>query len=116
MVADNFSTFESFAAFMYKCVLPRKLANPAHMRLDGQSSGSSVVVFGRFNHEGRIWEVHEDTRYGPLMLAYAALELKFSPFVEEPTNTGKRRRLSLSNKLREAQGSRSSYLYIYSSL
>src|SRR5262249_53650896 len=87
-------------------------ANPDHIRLDGERTGGSLEVAGRFRHQGRVWVVHADTHYRPLMLAYAASEQGADPFVEEDTPRGQC--LALTTELRAQQQSPHKHLHIYS--
>ncbi len=104
--------YDDFLSFMRAVVLPRQAANPDHIRLDGAKTGGNLEVAGRFRHRGRIWVVHADTHYEPLLLAQRAAEEGADPFVEEDTPRG--RCLSLTAALRARQESPHKYLYIYS--
>jgi hypothetical protein len=108
-------THPSFLAFMRLSVLPRHLQNPNDVRLDGEPTESAGTrkAFGLFHHNGREWKVDADTRYAPLLLAYAATLAGNDPFVESTTTTGKGVKLSLSGSLQQVQHSRSKYLYVY---
>lgn len=103
---------DDFISFVRSAVLPHKAAHPGDKRLDGQQTGGSLNVFGRFRHNKRVWIVHEDTHYEPLMIAYEAAQQGGQPFVEEGRKRGLR--LSLTGELRTRQKSRYRYLYIYS--
>jgi hypothetical protein len=102
---------DDFVSFMRAEVLPRREANPDHIRLDGASSGGTRDVAGRFRHNGLAWVVHADTHYEPLLIALTAAEAGKDPFVEEDTERG--RCLSLTPELRTRQRSPHKYLYIY---
>lgn len=104
--------YDDFLSFMRAEVLPRRTANPDHIRLDGATTGGSREVAGRFRYHDLAWVVHADTHYEPLMLAYHIAEAGADPFVEEDTARG--RCLSLTPQLRAQQGSPHKYLYIYS--
>lgn len=103
---------DDFASFMHSVVLPRRTANPDHIRLDGATTGGSFEVTGQFWYNGRRWIVHADTHYEPLLIACAAAEEGIDPFVEEDTARG--RSLALIPGLRAKQRSRHKHLYIYS--
>jgi hypothetical protein len=104
-----------FHSFMEKLVLPHKASNPSQLRLDGQTSGSSRAIFGKFRHFGKVWEVHEDTRFEPLIIAFEAMRRGGEPFEMESTSTNKRVCLVLHRKLKHLLGSsRFKYLYVYS--
>src|SRR5437870_1460147 len=79
---------QDFVSFMQSVVLPRKAANPDHLRLDGRRSGGNRDVVGIFCHHEKTWRVNADTHYETLDLAYwTALEGR-EPFVEEATKGG----------------------------
>jgi hypothetical protein len=104
----------SFDAFYHDAVLPRKRANPQHIRLDGKRTGGNWDVAGEFMHRGELWRVHADSHYEPLRIAHEALHLEggAEPFVVEHTKRG--RCLALRPDLRERYPSRYKHLYIYS--
>jgi hypothetical protein len=96
---------------MEQLVLPRKKQHPTHIRLDGQTTGSSQRVFGRFKRNGKSWKVHEDTRYEPLKIAYDAEMAGGNPFCDpKATETGKGICIELTPDLWHK---RYKYLYIY---
>ena len=106
------TNYQNFIEFMEQAVIPEQKANPEHIRLDGQLSGGNRSIFGCFEHFGRTWKVHSDTRYEPLMLAHdAAVEGK-DPFVESTTNGGGSS-LVLQPEIKERQNTPYKYLYIY---
>jgi hypothetical protein len=82
--------YQSFVAFMESVVIPQKAANPSHIRLDGETSGGNRTVAGEFRHHSKVWKIHADTRYEPLMLAYSStIEGRTDdPFKEESTRNG----------------------------
>ncbi|MGI8469862.1 MAG: hypothetical protein ACR2N3_15585 [Pyrinomonadaceae bacterium] len=107
-------THENFLAFMESVIIPQKTANPNDIRLDGRTSGGNRIVAGMFRHRDKIWKVHSDTRYEPLMLAYKSLKENKSdnPFVEEPTRNGNC--LILTDSIqRLMEKPRFKHLYIY---
>ncbi len=109
-------TYDNFSSFMESVVIPKKSANPTHIRLDGNTSGSSWNVEGVFQHHGKIWQVHDDTHYEPLLLAYDSMKKGKvdDPFAEEVTNTGKRRCLVLHGEVRKLMAKpRFKHLYVY---
>jgi hypothetical protein len=104
--------YQSFASFVEAVVLPGRAENPAHRRLDGQSTGGNFAVAGEFRHRGRSWKVHADTHYEPLLVAYEAAKSGADPFVEVPTKRGTS--LDLTDELRrELSEPRFKYIYIY---
>ncbi|WPL17371.1 hypothetical protein Thiowin_02378 [Thiorhodovibrio winogradskyi] len=106
----------SFAYFMEQVVLPQKAANPTHMRLDGQTSGGNREPAGFFQHQGKIWRVHADSHYEPLMLAYRNFQKNpdEDPFIATATGSGQRRCLVLKPELQQQLPQpRFKHLYIY---
>lgn len=65
---------ESFVAFMESVAIPQKSANPNDIRLDGETSGGNRTVAGMFRHHNKVWKVHADTRFEPLMLGYNSIK------------------------------------------
>lgn len=107
-------THENFLAFMESVIIPQKTANPNDIRLDGRTSGGNRIVAGMFRHHNKVWKVHSDTRYEPLMLAYESLKEDKSgdPFVEEPTRNGNC--LTLKDSIQKSmEKPRFKHLYIY---
>ena len=96
---------------MRRVVLPRRSADPDHIRLDGARTGGNWEKVGEFRHHGSVWNVYADTHYEPLMIAYSAAEVGKDPFIEEDTSRG--RSLTLTPELRMRQRSRHKYMYIY---
>jgi len=104
--------YQSFISFVEAVVLPRRAANPAHRRLDGQTTGGNRESSGRFKHRGSTWVVHADTHYEPLVAAYEAALLGTDPFLEAPTRSGTC--LDLVADVRSTLAdTRFKYLYIY---
>lgn len=105
----------SFTAFMQLDVLPQHLQKPNDLRLDGEPPGSPGTrrAFGYFHYDGHEWKVDADTRYVPLLIAYAAALAGSEPFEESTTTTGKGTKLSLAGPLKQIQRSNSEYLYLY---
>lgn len=106
--------YDSFQHFYESVVDPMKRANPDHRRLDGRASGGNFDVAGRFRHAGRVWEVHADTHYEPLDLAYGALTgtPARDPFVIGSVRSGER--LDLAADLQARRRTRFRHLYMYS--
>jgi hypothetical protein len=101
---------------MEQVVLPRQAANPAHIRLDGQISGGNREPAGFFWHQGKLWRVHADSHFAPLLLAYGALKETptADPFIATATGTGKRHCLVLTSQLQQQLPKpRFKHLYIY---
>jgi hypothetical protein len=108
-------TYESFADFVRAVVLPLQKQNPDWIRLDGQRSGGSQNAAGYFHHNGRRWKVDEDTRFGPLLLAYHHFEKTGEDAFQE-SRTKRRRSLVLIESLFEEHKraqQRFKYMYIY---
>ena len=108
--------YNSFAEFMEKIVIPQKEANPDHKRLDGREKDGNREIAGIFRYNNKMWKVHADTRYEPLLIAYDALQenKKDDLFNEASTNTGKGRNLLLVDKLQQKLSNpRFKHLYIY---
>ena len=82
-------------------VLPA-IENSDDIRPDGKQNGSNGKIFGKFEHCGKIWKVHYDTRYLPLELAYAAIDNE-DPFVIGFTRIKKNPKLKLRSDIRELQ-------------
>ena len=77
--------YDSFAQWVEGVAMPLRQANPTWHRLDGRDVDGNREVVGRFRYEGRVWKVHGDTRFDPVMRAYRATrDGKMSdPFVVE---------------------------------
>jgi hypothetical protein len=103
---------QNFLEFVKKEVIPAKKANPDHKRLDRQTSGGNRRVVGHFQHEERLWKVHSDTYYEPLMLAYKAAIDGIEPFVEDATQKGSAS-LRLKPEIKRLQTTKYKHLYIY---
>ena len=97
-------------------VIPAKEKNPDHIRPDGKPKGSNGKIFGKFEHGGKIWKVHYDTRYLPLELAYDDTSDNKDPFVIGFTRIKKNPKLKLRSDIRELQSqkqdSKSNYDYL----
>lgn len=107
---------KSFSAFMEQVVLPRQVAAPEHIRLDGQTSGGNREPAGFFWHQERLWRVHADSHFEPLILAYSALNAipGEDPFIARATRSGTRHCLVLISKLQQQLCQpRFKHLYIY---
>lgn len=112
-MTDVVRDYPGFISFMEELVLPRHEGRPADVRLDGEPSGGNRQVVGRFWHNGRLWKVHADTRYEPLIVAYRAVQRGIpDPFVETPSQDAGSRCLELVPTLRSGR-SRRKYMYIY---
>jgi hypothetical protein len=82
--------YDSFSELMESRLLPQRAASPTHLRLDGAQTGGNLEVAGRFRHHRKVWRIHADTHYEPLMIAYDAIkkDKTCDPFVEESTPHG----------------------------
>ena len=108
--------YDSFESFVESVVIPQRTANPTHIRLDGNTSGGNREVAGVFRHRRKVWKVHADTHYEPLLLAYDLIKQGQTndPFVEEVTNTGSGTCLVLQDNIQRLLSKpRFKYLYIY---
>jgi hypothetical protein len=101
---------QSFVEWVEAEVLPLHQRNPTWERLDGRSAGGNLEELGRFQHAGRLWVVHGDTRFAPIVRAYDAIRrgLVADPFVIERART--RDCLNLRHDLRE-RGPKHFYVY-----
>ena len=109
--------YDGFLELMESALLADRAANPTHVRLDGAQTGGNWEVAGRFRHHGKVWKVHADTHYEPLMIAYNAVKKNnsFDPFVEQPTQHGKC--LVLKDPLHHSKSvPRFKHIYIYEDL
>jgi hypothetical protein len=104
---------QSFAEFMQRTALPMHLASPMHERLDGRTSGGNWAVAGQFQWKGRVWKVHADSHYEPLLLAYYSWQhlLHADTFVEARMENAQR--LDLAPKIAAIRPTQHRYLYIY---
>jgi hypothetical protein len=107
--------YQNYESFIEEYVIPQHVAHPAHIRLDGKTKGSSLEVAGRFKHHGKVWKVHFDTRYEPLLLAFEAVKhgQVQDPFVEKPTKQNQGICLVLQNSIKAKQSTQFKYLFIY---
>lgn len=105
--------YPTYRVFVEQVILPMRSANPTDKRLDGQPTGGNRDVVGRFKHQRRLWKVHADTHYEPLLLAYEALVTgeTSDPFVATPTSRGYR--LDLVPVLQARRLARHRHMYIY---
>ncbi len=104
--------YSNFSQFMESVVLPLRAQNPDHLRLDGELTRGNWDVAGLFRHHSKVWKVHSDSHYEPLLLAYEAAKTSVDPFVEEPTKHGTS--LVLHADLRTTKTLRKfEYMYIY---
>jgi len=71
----------SFRDWVVADVLPLREKNPKWHRLDGEPGGGNRNVVGKFRHANRVWVVHGDTRFDPIVRAYEAMN---SGTVEDP--------------------------------
>ncbi len=104
--------YNSFEEYVKSFVILQKGANPNHKRLDGKDSGGNREIAGLFRFNDKVWKVHADTHYEPLLIAYNAKTK--TPFTETSTNTGKGKSLLLIDELqREMSKPKFKHLYIY---
>jgi hypothetical protein len=105
------SPYPTYSAFVEGVVLPARKANPDHQRLDGWSGGGNREVAGRFMRDGRVWKVHADSRYEPLLLAYESERVGGEPFRHDRTKNGDS--LVLVDELEAQRQTPFKHLYIY---
>ena len=106
--------FDSFLDLMDSVLLPQKRANPLHTRLDGQMKGGNRLGVGQFRYNGKVWVVHADTHYEPMVIAYEEIKRNhgYDPFVEKSTPHGTC--LELKDELQERLPKpKIKHLYIY---
>jgi hypothetical protein len=101
--------FKSFTDWVETEVLPLRAQEPERLRLDGWQRDGNREIVARFRHAGRVWQVHGDTRIGPVLQAYEAIRDGSSsdPFVTERAKT--RDSLNLAPALRQ----RPKHFYVY---
>lgn len=101
----------SFIDWVVAEVIPLQNKNPTWHRLDGQLDGGNRGVVGKFRHVNRVWVVHGDTRFDPVIRAYQAITDNTvpDPFVIQPAKV--RDCLDLLPKLRVS--SQPKYFYVY---
>ena len=107
---------EDFVTFIEAVILPMRRLNPNHARLDGNSSGGNREIKGMFRHHGKVWKVHADTHYEPLILAYNFIKdnKNEDPFLQNATGTGIGNCLVLKSIIQQSSSKpRFKYLYIY---
>lgn len=106
-----------FRAYIETEIIPKRLAHPTHLRLDGQITGGNREIAGMFYHVGRIWKVHADSHYEPLLLAYDSIiqhGAAYEPFRIEDTNTLAGTCLVLIAEVQQLKSKpRFKHLYIY---
>lgn len=110
--------YDSFESFIESVIIPKHTANPTHSRLDGLDSGSNWDIAGTFLHQNKIWNIHADSRYEPLLLAHKLIKegKTENPFIEENTASGKGKCLILQSEIQQLLSNpRKKYLYIYES-
>ena len=108
--------YESFTAIMEAVVLPRMLASPGDIRLDGEQSGGNWSEAGRFRFDGGVWRLFEDNRYEPLLLAYYSARCRGEDltFVRGQRQRSDGIRLNLVPELEAVRPTKpGSYLYLY---
>ncbi len=72
----------SFNEWVVLEVLPLQRKNPTWLRLDGLHSGGNRNIVGKFRYKNRVWVVHGDTRFDPVIRAHQAIKKgTVAPFV-----------------------------------
>jgi hypothetical protein len=86
----NMHVHASFGDFITAEVIPHQESHPEWKRLDGwdrdpskTTQNGNRTIFAQFRHAGKMWKVHVDTKFAPLMEAYRKQD--GDPFVEDPT-------------------------------
>ena len=106
--------YDNFREYAKLFVIPRKKENPDQKRLDGRESGGNREILGVFRHQDKVWKVHGDSRYEPILLAYEAMKKSQNPFIEKPTNSGKGSSLVLRDEIQLLSSTpKAKHLYIY---
>ena len=106
--------YDSFNEYVESFLIPRKNENPNQKRLDGRESGGNREILGVFRHQNKVWKVHGDTRYEPILLAYEAMKKSENPFIERATNSGKGNTLVLRDEFQQLLSKpKAKHLYIY---
>jgi hypothetical protein len=111
--APDITIHEDFFRLMEAEILPRRDANPTHVRLDGEFTGGNCQVAGRSRHNGKVWKIHANTHYEPLLQAYNAekTDATCDPFIETPTKKGTC--LVLNDNLRKLMSTSFRHMFIY---
>ena len=65
--------YDSFKDWVEQVVHPLQKKNPNWHRLDGQTSGGNRNDVGKFRYRDRVWIVHADTRFAPVIRAYQSI-------------------------------------------
>ena len=81
--------YDSFKKYVELFVIPRKNENPNQKRLDGRDCGGNRELHGVFRHQNKVWKVHGDSPYEPILLTYEAMKKSENSFIERATNSGK---------------------------
>lgn len=108
--------YNNFVEYIEHFILPRQSGNPDDLRLDGwDSSQGNREILGIFWHQDKVWKVHGDTRYEPLLIAYEVIKQKGEdPFIERLTVSGKGNTLVLKDEFKSRLSNpKKKYLYIY---
>jgi hypothetical protein len=80
--------------------------------LDGEPSGGNRNVVGRFRHVSRVWKVHGDTRFEPVLRAYEAIT---TGSVQDPFTVQRAKVLDCLDLLPRLKTSKHKYFYVYES-
>lgn len=111
MIAPSTVVRSSYREWVDQEVLPLQKLHPTWHRLDGWANGGNRKVVGRFQHGGRTWQVHADTRFDPVLRAYQEIiKGALDPFIVKPAKV--RDCLDLSPKLKNPNQPK--YFYVYS--
>ena len=110
---DQSVIFADFGEMMRQAVLPMHLAAPGNVRLDSPRTDGNWDVLCRFRWRDRVWKVHMDSHYEPLLLAYYGWHCvaKDEVFVEAPMKNGVR--LDIVDSVIGIRPTQHRYLYLY---
>jgi hypothetical protein len=110
---DPQTIYTDFGAMMRQVVIPMHMAEPSHARLDSPRTDGNWDVLCRFQWKARVWKVHMDSHFEPLMLAYYGWQYSLGDdvFVESAIETGVR--LDIVDVVAAIRPTRHRYLYLY---
>jgi hypothetical protein len=103
--------YESFMECVEGCIIPLQQANPTWLRLDGQQPGGNRKMVARFRYDGRIWKIHADSWFAPIMRAFEAVA---SGNIEDPFVRARTRNGDCLNLIAPLHGSqKAKHFYVY---
>jgi len=103
---------KTFYEWVVTEVIPIHKNNMTWFRLDGWERGGNREVIGEFIYENRKWEVHGDTRFEPIFIAFNAIEngIDKDPFIIKNAKI----RDCMTIKPEIYKNKRYKYFYVYS--